>query len=181
MHKEGAAFRSLMNNFAIAISIGLQYGVPLDEFVDAFVFTRFEPAGRVTGNDSIRSATSILDYIFRELGVSYLSRQELANAQADHTQAEGQNWGELGDGNPKDGEAVPAARFISKGFARGSAPDNLVVVPFGRKLETEPRPGGEAEAAACPSCGDFSLQQRGAGWTCDTCGAAPALQGGDQG
>jgi ribonucleoside-diphosphate reductase alpha chain len=62
-----------------------------------------------------------------------------------------------------------------------SAPDNLVVVPFGRKLETEPRPGGEAEAAACPSCGDFSLQQRGAGWTCDTCGAAPALQGGDQG
>lgn len=181
MHKEGAAFRSLMNNFAIAISIGLQYGVPLDEFVDAFVFTRFEPAGRVTGNDSIRSATSILDYIFRELGVSYLSRQELANAQADHTQGEGQNWGELGDGKPKDGEAVPAARFISKGFARGSAPDNLVVVPFGRKLETEPRPGGEAEAAACPSCGDFSLQQRGAGWTCDTCGAAPALQGGDQG
>ena len=75
MHKEGAAFRSLMNNFAIAISIGLQYGVPLDEFVDAFVFTRFEPAGRVTGNDSIRSATSILDYIFRELGVSYLDRQ----------------------------------------------------------------------------------------------------------
>ena len=68
MHKEGAAFRSLMNNFAIAVSIGLQYGVPLDEFVDAFVFTRFEPAGPVTGNDSIRSATSILDYLFRELG-----------------------------------------------------------------------------------------------------------------
>ena len=79
MHKEGAAFRSLMNNFAIAISIGLQYGVPLEEFVDAFVFTRFEPAGAVTGNDSIRSATSILDYVFRELGVSYLGRDDLAN------------------------------------------------------------------------------------------------------
>ncbi|HZZ31230.1 MAG TPA: ribonucleotide reductase, partial [Phenylobacterium sp.] len=78
MHKEGAAFRSLMNNFAIAISIGLQYGVPLDEFVDAFVFTRFEPAGPVTGNDTVRSATSILDYIFRELGVSYLGRKDLA-------------------------------------------------------------------------------------------------------
>src|SRR4029079_17565143 len=80
MHKEGAAFRSLMNNFAIAISIGLQYGVPLDEFVDAFVFTRFEPAGQVECNDSIKSATSILDYIFRELAVSYLDRDDLANA-----------------------------------------------------------------------------------------------------
>src|SRR5262249_21386470 len=70
MHKEGAAFRSLMNNFAIAISIGLQYGVPLEEFVDAFTFTRFEPAGLVIGNDSIKNATSVLDYIFRELAVS---------------------------------------------------------------------------------------------------------------
>jgi ribonucleoside-diphosphate reductase alpha chain len=74
MHKEGAAFRSLMNNFAIAISIGLQYGVPLEEFVEAFTFTRFEPAGLVIGNDSIKNATSVLDYIFRELAVSYLGR-----------------------------------------------------------------------------------------------------------
>ena len=169
MHKEGAAFRSLMNNFAIAISIGLQYGVPLDEFVDAFVFTRFEPAGRVTGNDSIRSATSILDYIFRELGVSYLERQELANAEP--------------EGNPdglgaatNDAEPVPAARFISKGFARGAAPDNLVVVPFGRKAET-PRDAAPTEAVACPACGDLSLQNRGGGWICDTCGAAPQMQG----
>jgi ribonucleoside-diphosphate reductase alpha chain len=80
MHKEGAAFRSLMNNFAIAVSLGLQHGVPLDEFVDAFVYTKFEPAGPVTGNDSIKSATSILDYVFRELGVSYLGRDDLANA-----------------------------------------------------------------------------------------------------
>ncbi|MFK0299450.1 TSCPD domain-containing protein [Brevundimonas sp. NPDC090276] len=170
MHKEGAAFRSLMNNFAIAISIGLQYGVPLDEFVDAFVFTRFEPAGRVTGNDSIRSATSILDYIFRELGVSYLERQELANAEP-----EGNPDG-LGSVATNDAEPVPAARFISKGFARGATPDNLVVVPFGRKTET-PRDAQPTEAVACPGCGDLSLQNRDGGWICDTCGAAPQMQG----
>jgi len=83
MHKEGAAFRSLMNNFAIAISIGLQYGVPLDEYVDAFTFTRFEPSGQVTGNDAIKMATSVLDYIFRELAVSYLGRSDLAHVVPD--------------------------------------------------------------------------------------------------
>ncbi|WP_332678554.1 TSCPD domain-containing protein [Brevundimonas sp.] len=174
MHKEGAAFRSLMNNFAIAISIGLQYGVPLDEFVDAFVFTRFEPAGRVTGNDSIRSATSILDYIFRELGVSYLDRSELANADADGLNADGLGSGKAEDGEP---ETVPAARFISKGFARGAAPDNLVVLPFGQSRGAPAPAAAATEAVACPACGDFTLQQRGAGWTCDTCGAAPSMQG----
>jgi ribonucleoside-diphosphate reductase alpha chain len=174
MHKEGAAFRSLMNNFAIAISIGLQYGVPLEEFVDAFVFTRFEPAGTVSGNDSIKSATSILDYIFRELGVSYLDRHELANAQPDPLNGNGLGTLE-GDGDTP--EAVPAARFISKGFARGTAPDNLVVLPFGQRREAPLPPLAATEAVACPACGDFSLQQRGAGWICDTCGAAPSMQG----
>ena len=75
MHKEGAAFRSMMNNFAIAVSIGLQYGVPLEEFVEAFTFTRFEPSGLVEGNDTIRMATSILDYVFREVAISYLDRE----------------------------------------------------------------------------------------------------------
>jgi hypothetical protein len=79
MHKEGAAFRALMNNFAIAISLGLQYGVPLEEYVEAFTFTRFEPAGMVQGNDAIKNATSILDYVFRELAVSYLGRNDLAH------------------------------------------------------------------------------------------------------
>ncbi|MBX3476468.1 MAG: TSCPD domain-containing protein [Brevundimonas sp.] len=178
MHKEGAAFRSLMNNFAIAISIGLQYGVPLDEFVDAFVFTRFEPAGRVTGNDSIRSATSILDYIFRELGVSYLDRQELANADPDPLAAKG--MGAL-EGEGPEVETVPAARFISKGFARGAAPDNLVVLPFGKRSDASPPPAEPTEAVACPACGDFALQQRGGDWICDTCGAAPAMPEGAQG
>jgi len=79
MHKEGAAFRAMMNNFAIAISLGLQYGVPLEEYVEAFTFTKFEPAGIVQGNDAIKNATSILDYVFRELAVSYLGRHDLAH------------------------------------------------------------------------------------------------------
>jgi ribonucleoside-diphosphate reductase alpha chain len=85
MHKEGATFRSLMNNFAIAVSLGLQYGVPLEEFVDAFTATRFEPAGLVEGNDKITRATSILDYIFRELAVSYLGRDDLATDPINET------------------------------------------------------------------------------------------------
>src|SRR6185437_15854563 len=75
------AFRSLMNNFAISISIGLQYGVPIEEFVEAFTFTRFEPSGMVEGNDTIKMATSILDYIFRELAISYIGRNDLAHIQ----------------------------------------------------------------------------------------------------
>ncbi|MCG3204207.1 MAG: hypothetical protein KCHDKBKB_00917 [Elusimicrobia bacterium] len=81
MHKEGAAFRSLMNCFAIAVSLGLQHGVPLEEFVEAFVFTRFEPNGMVSGNPRIKMSTSIIDYIFRELAITYLDRQDLAQVQ----------------------------------------------------------------------------------------------------
>ncbi|MDO1558847.1 TSCPD domain-containing protein [Brevundimonas sp. 2R-24] len=172
MHKEGAAFRSVMNNFAIAVSIGLQYGVPLDEFVDAFVFTRFEPSGAVTGNDSIRSATSILDYIFRELAVSYLDRQDLANPEPG-----GDRDGFAQPAVEGEEAAVPAARFISKGFARGSAPDNLVVLPFGKK-EAAPAPRPDRPTAeVCPACGDLTLQKKGAGWECDACGAAPMMSG----
>jgi ribonucleoside-diphosphate reductase alpha chain len=162
MHKEGAAFRSLMNNFAIAISIGLQYGVPLDEFVDAFVYTRFEPAGPVTGNDSIRSATSILDYIFRELAVSYLDRQDLANADPDQFNADGLGHGKGAAPGAEAEEALqPASKFMSKGFARGAAPDNLLVLPFARKT-----------AAICPSCGGLTLAKANGRLECTTCGAA---------
>ena len=87
MHKEGAAFRSLMNSFAIAISLGLQHGVPLEEFVEAFIFTRFEPNGMVSGNDSIKMSTSIIDYVFRELAISYLGRNDLAHVSPDELQA----------------------------------------------------------------------------------------------
>ena len=174
MHKEGAAFRSLMNNFAIAVSIGLQYGVPLDEFVDAFVFTRFEPAGRVTGNDTIRSATSILDYIFRELAVSYLDRQDLANADPDEFNADG-----LGQGKPQklEGEEpLPASKFISKGFSRGAAPDNLVFLPMGARAKPGSA-GGGVEHDVCPACGDLALTRHGARLVCETCGVAPERLG----
>lgn len=88
MHKEGAAFRSLMNSFAIAISLGLQYGVPLEEFVDAFIFTRFEPNGMVMGNDRIKMSTSVIDYIFRDLAVNYLGRNELAQVSEEDLRAD---------------------------------------------------------------------------------------------
>ena len=133
MHKEGAAFRSLMNNFAIAISLGLQYGVPLEEYVDAFTFTRFEPAGLVQGNDAIKNATSILDYIFRELAVSYLGRHDLAHVDPREIIGEtglGSSDQELEDENPP---AMPAARFMSKGLTRGIQP-NVFVVPEARRM-----------------------------------------------
>ncbi|HEY9235601.1 MAG TPA: ribonucleotide reductase, partial [Phenylobacterium sp.] len=167
MHKEGAAFRSLINNFAIAISIGLQYGVPLDEFVDAFVFTRFEPAGPVTGNDSVRSATSILDYLFRELGVSYLGRSDLANVDPDELNADG-----LGRGKDDD-EPQPASHFISRGFARGAAPDNLVFLPSANQRSLA------AEADVCAACGDIAVVRKGASLICETCGTRAAQQGED--
>jgi ribonucleoside-diphosphate reductase alpha chain len=167
MHKEGAAFRSLMNNFAVSISIGLQYGVPLDDFVDAFVFTRFEPAGQVTGNDSVRSATSILDYIFRELGISYLGRDDLANADGE-LNADGLGRG-AADGQPLEApEPQPASRFISRGFSRGAAPDNLVFLPTPQERGTQ---GGlRRDADVCPACGDTALVRKGADFICDTCG-----------
>jgi ribonucleoside-diphosphate reductase alpha chain len=182
MHKEGAAFRSLMNNFAIAISIALQYGVPLEEYVDAFVGTRFEPSGDVEGNDSIARATSILDYLFRELAVSYLGRDDLAEVAEDRF-----NEAITDAGAPE--HAQDASRFVSKGFARGSVPDNLVSFPplearpprltttsavvlkpssDGRKASTVPTP--HYEGAPCPECGHFTVQASHLGLSCDACG-----------
>jgi ribonucleoside-diphosphate reductase alpha chain len=112
MHKEGAALRSIINNFAIAVSLGLQYGVPLDEYVDAFTFTRFEPSGPVQGNEAIKNATSILDYIFRELAVSYLSRFELAHVDPSESQFDA-----LGKG-VEEGRPQPDTRYMSKGLTR---------------------------------------------------------------
>jgi ribonucleoside-diphosphate reductase alpha chain len=121
MHKEGAALRSFINNFAIAVSLGLQYGVPLDEYVDAFTFTRFEPAGPVQGNDSIKYATSILDYVFRELAVSYMERFDLA-----HVDPSESNFDALGKGET-EGKPSPATQYVSKGLTR-SRTDKLQVV-----------------------------------------------------
>jgi ribonucleoside-diphosphate reductase alpha chain len=115
MHKEGAAFRSMMNNFAIAISIGLQYGVPLEEYVDAFTFTRFDPAGAVQGNSSIKMATSLLDYVFRELAVSYLARNDLAHATDADMLPDA-----MGEGENADKLLQIAEKSVSKAFIRSS-------------------------------------------------------------
>jgi len=122
MHKEGAALRSLLNNFAIAISLGLQYGVPLEEYVDAFTFTRFEPQGPVQGNDSIKYATSILDYVFRELAVSYLERFDLAHVDP----SEVGGFDALGKGEA-EGKPAPSTKYVSKGLTRART-DRLSVV-----------------------------------------------------
>jgi ribonucleoside-diphosphate reductase alpha chain len=147
MHKEGAGFRAMMNNFAIAVSVGLQYGVPLEEFVDAFTFTKFEPAGMVQGNDSIKNATSILDYIFRELAVSYLDRTDLA-----HVKPTGETFDSIGKGDAQEGisnveelsettatKSLEVLKQISStGYLRKRLPSELVVLQGGMMTGTDP-------------------------------------------
>lgn len=128
MHKEGAAFRSLMNSFAIAVSLGLQYGVPLEEFVDAFIFTRFEPNGMVSGNDRIKMSTSIIDYIFRELAVTYLGRSELAQVSEEDLRADSVSEPEV----PEYTEEVVVEERVA---ANGGS----VVYGFDQKQESEER------------------------------------------
>jgi ribonucleoside-diphosphate reductase alpha chain len=134
MHKEGAAFRAMMNNFAIAISLGLQYGVPLEEYVEAFTFTKFEPAGIVTGNDAIKNATSILDYVFRELAVSYLGRHDLAHVDTSDFS------------NTALGKGIQEGKtnLISTGWTRGYKP-TLVANTGSDRAAGEPK--GAATAA----------------------------------
>jgi ribonucleoside-diphosphate reductase alpha chain len=198
MHKEGAAFRSLMNNFAIAISVGLQYGVPLEEYVDAFTFTRFEPAGLVQGNDAIKNATSILDYIFRELAISYLGRNDLA-----HVDPSDIGHDVLGKGEDQSRPPQGAGKLVSRGFVRAKA-DKLLLVqggvpeapaalksdlasaveaelggldwatPAERALVAEKRSQARMKGytgEACGECGNFTLVRNGTCLKCDTCGA----------
>ncbi len=153
MHKEGAGFRAMMNNFAIAVSVGLQYGVPLEEFVDAFTFTKFEPAGMVQGNETIKNATSILDYIFRELAVSYLDRTDLA-----HVKPQGAAFDDLGEGEKAGNVAAPSETATSRsinvlrqisstGYLRKRLPQELVVLQGGMAGATALAGALEAEVA----------------------------------
>jgi len=122
MNKEGELVKALMNNFAIAISLGLQYGVPLDEFVDAFIETKFEPSGEIKGNDRILNASSILDYIFRELAISYLGREDLA-----HTPSINKSVNEKMNGDESEDTFLKLVKGItSKGFIRSNYKDKLV-------------------------------------------------------
>jgi len=124
-NKEGELVKALMNNFAIAISLGLQYGVPLDEFVDAFVETKFEPSGKVEGNDRILSATSILDYVFRELAISYLGKEEMAHTPSIASTKEA-NITEGSDESSDDKFLKIVKNITSKGFVRSNYEDKLV-------------------------------------------------------
>ncbi|MDX1742273.1 MAG: vitamin B12-dependent ribonucleotide reductase, partial [Ruegeria sp.] len=169
MHKEGAGFRAMMNNFAIAVSVGLQYGVPLEEFVDAFTFTKFEPAGMVQGNDSIKNATSILDYIFRELAVSYLDRTDLA-----HVKPEGATFDDLGRGEEEGRSNVSevSERVASKslevlkqisstGYLRKRLPQDLVVFNSGQaEVNGMAEPAAQFEASVVETTVATSMDAR---------------------
>jgi ribonucleoside-diphosphate reductase alpha chain len=179
MHKEGAAFRSLMNSFAIAISLGLQHGVPLEEYVDAFVFTRFEPNGMVTGNPHIKMSTSVIDYIFRELAISYLGRDDLAQVKPEDLRHD-----TIGSQNPRSEHLAPftAPPVVpvmpaapASGTATAVAPaavSGRAVTPVAPLVMTErdqARLRGY-EGDPCWNCGQFTLARNGTCLKCDSCG-----------
>jgi len=198
MHKEGAAFRSLMNCFSIAISLGLQYGVPLEEFVDAFVFTRFEPSGAVQGHPRIKMSTSIIDYIFRELAVTYLGRNELAHVNPEDLEPDSIG-GERDDTGPVDyaEEEVVSERVVTPGplklsvdLPRGAAQvyaqkprrqsieveDRTATAPAAAKPRTAP-----SAVAAAPSVSEQVRVARLQGYegdACTTCGSFTMVRNG---
>ena len=161
MHKEGAALRSLLNNFAIAVSLGMQYGVPLEEYVDAFTFTRFEPAGPVQGNEAIKNATSILDYVFRELAVSYLSRFDLAHVDPRDSAFDALGKG-VEEGRPSD--SPPASKYLSRGITRSrtdARTDKLVVMPGGADARGPETRGQDARGSNVTSLASAGATARG--------------------
>lgn len=163
MHKEGAAFRSMTNCFAIAISIGLQYGVPLDEFVEAFMFTRFEPNGVVQGNPHIKMSTSIIDYIFRELAITYLDRHDLAHVQLEDLRSDTM-YREGSEGEDEGLEIkVPRSNRMNPLKTNG---DGQVLVK--ENVQTARLKGYIGDP--CSDCGQLTLVRNGSCLKCDTCG-----------
>ncbi len=200
MHKEGAAFRSLMNCFAIAISLGLQYGVPLEEYIDAFVYTRFEPSGMVQGNDHIKMSTSVIDYVFRELAISYLDRLDLAHLPGDGEETRPDAVRQLEPDTAIMINAGPASATPSmhmdplhnhsngngsgngNGYATATnAITSTVAYPAQRGGHTSTLAIQEAQLAeaklkgyegeACPECACFTMVRNGTCLKCDSCGA----------
>ncbi len=170
MHKEGAAFRSLMNCFAIAISLGLQHGVPLEEFVDAFVFTRFEPNGMVKGNDRIKMATSVIDYVFRELALTYLGRTDLSHVPDDDLRSDalgtkpGQGPVAVADATPCPTSPHVTARAIPP-VSGGSGPAQAKTLTASEIAKLK---GYEGDP--CGDCGQFTMVRNGTCLKCITCG-----------
>jgi ribonucleoside-diphosphate reductase alpha chain len=183
MHREGAAFRSLMNCFAIAVSLGLQYGVPLEEFVDAFVFTRFEPSGMVGGHDRIKMATSVIDYVFRELAITYLSRDDLAQVSLEDLRHDavgsGSDQHKIPPSEEDMAEVRPiavgqsSAEMVAEAAAQAAAPP--AALNAGSSVSQERAAAEKArymgyEGDPCPECGALTLVRNGTCLKCESCG-----------
>jgi len=172
MHREGAAFRSLLNCFAISISLGLQHGVPLEEFVDAFVFTKFDPSGMVSGNPHVKMSTSVIDYIFRELAVSYLGREDLAHVPVDEITTR--------DLRPTStGEVVETVKAVANAPVAEPKPEAVEAVAPQAKAKSGSSYETDYEKAkqlgytgdACPECGSMTMVRNGTCMKCITCGS----------
>jgi ribonucleoside-diphosphate reductase alpha chain len=159
MHKEGATFRSLMNCFAIAVSVGLQYGVPLEEYVEKFTFTRFEPAGMVIGHANIKSATSIIDYIFRMLGYEYLDRSDLVHVITEQKGVTGNPQMEDEDVNTDETNVYQPAKPVAVDSGSGSK----------KSLSVDLSMGVQSDAPACNVCGHTTVRS-GTCYKCLNCG-----------
>jgi ribonucleoside-diphosphate reductase alpha chain len=191
IHREGAGFRAVLNCFAIAVSMGLQHGVPLEEFCEAFLFTRFEPNGMVQGSDTVKFSTSLIDFVFRELAISYLGRFELAQVEPEQLmqltstskkpESQGQGFGPLAAGGMTplfpDGEAggsapEPAPALAASGHAHGraaAAPQASGHVHQPSAFEAARQKGYTGDP--CPECGHLTMVRNGACLKCQTCGA----------
>jgi ribonucleoside-diphosphate reductase alpha chain len=180
MHKEGAAFRSIINSFAIAVSLGLQYGVPLEEYVDAFTFTRFEPNGMVQGHDYIKISTSVLDYVFRDLAIAYMQRHDLGQVKPEDLEATGmqsqpmRSMGIVGkpqaEGHhERQPQGVPAQKSAAINPAV-NAGANAAGAAQGRESVRSARIKG-FEGDPCPVCGNMTLVRNGTCLKCETCGS----------
>ena len=174
MHKEGAAFRSILNSFAIAVSLGLQYGVPLEEYVDAFTFTRFEPNGMVQGHDYIKMSTSVLDFIFRDLAISYLGRRELGQVKPEDLEATATQ-----NKRPSMASSSVASKAFEAGKAEGKAEGKDLSALAANTQSALAKPKESArnarikgyEGDPCPVCGHLTLVRNGTCLKCETCGS----------
>jgi ribonucleoside-diphosphate reductase alpha chain len=180
MHREGAAFRSLLNCFAISISLGLQHGVPLEEFVDAFVFTRFEPSGIVMGNDKIKMATSVIDYIFRELAVNYLNRHDLAHVNPDDPKPKPSQIIKKLSEDDFESEEIVSERLINLDRAE---PESFTSLSNSQKIKLVDKPVNGMQAKVkqaiekgytgdiCTECQSMTMVRNGTCLKCMTCGS----------
>ncbi|HWR11005.1 MAG TPA: vitamin B12-dependent ribonucleotide reductase [Rectinemataceae bacterium] len=185
MHKEGAAFRSILNSFAIAVSLGLQYGVPLDEYIDAFTFTKFEPNGVVQGHDYIKMATSVLDYIFRDLAISYQNRHELGQIkpedlvstamQSKSNSVEHKSAFENGRSNHPSKPVQSSVSIVDSAHLAAPSRKELPSIqaaslsPAIKSMRAARQKGYEGDP--CPACGNLTLVRNGTCLKCETCGS----------